>query len=188
MGDLLAQWGFARLDTDQVARQVVQPGSVALKAVIETFGPGVVNSDGTLDRAALARIVFTDQGQRRRLEAILHPLIWTKVREFISDCRKAERNAVIEVPLLFENERQSAFDSVWVVDVDPGTQKARLLARNGWTPEEIESRVASQMPLEEKAGLADVVLDNRGTLLDLQHQVQQALSRLVEGRTIEEAS
>jgi len=174
VGRLLEELGVKRLDTDLVARRVVERGTPGLLAIVEHFGSDVLNSEGELDRQALATIVFGDEQQRKALGRILHPLIWDEVEKFVERCQAERHQAVIEVPLLFENKREGRFDEVWVVATTPELQARRLAARNGWSAEEIEARIASQMPLAEKIRRADVVIHNIGTAEELKEQVREA--------------
>ncbi len=174
VGRLLEELGVKRLDTDLVARRVVERGTPGFRAIVEHLGSEVLNSEGELDRQALAAIVFEDEQQRKALERILHPLIWDEVEKFVERCQAERHHAVIEVPLLFENSREDRFDEVWVVATTPELQASRLAARNGWSAEEIEARIASQMPLAEKIRRADVVIHNIGTAEELKEQVREA--------------
>ncbi|MCA9778783.1 MAG: dephospho-CoA kinase [Candidatus Eremiobacteraeota bacterium] len=177
VGRALEELGLKRLDTDLVAREVVDLGTPGLQAVVEMFGMGVLTREGELDRRALAAVVFQDPGQRKQLERLLHPLIWERVEKFIEGCRAAGNHAVVEVPLLFENGREASFDTVWVVATSPELQRVRLAERNGWSPSEVEARVASQMPLSEKIDRAGIVIHNEGTPEDLMVQVREAWQR-----------
>jgi dephospho-CoA kinase len=177
VGRALQSLGLRRLDTDQVARSVVGKGTPGLAAVVQAFGTCILASNGNLDRKALAEVVFGDERKRKLLESILHPRIWSEVEEFVSLCRQQDEDAVIEVPLLFENERQGLFDAVWVVASDSEVQRKRLHERNGWSDQEIEARISSQMPLEEKVERADTVLWNNGMLSELEDKVMRAWQR-----------
>lgn len=182
-GLILSRLGLHHLDTDLVAREVVLPGTPGLDKVVKRFGKEVLTSDGFLKRAKLAEIIFSDPNARHDLESILHPLIWDRVRNFLVSNSQAGRDCVVEVPLLFENSRESEFDCVWVVAATPEIQRQRIRERNGWSDEEIERRLQSQMPLEEKCHRADLVLWNNGDITDLEHQLRSALQalRLGEG-------
>ena len=177
MGRLLEELGLKRLDTDLVARQVVEPGTPGLRAIVDRFGPEVLNPRKELDRQALAKIVFDDEQQRKALERILHPLIWDEVEQFVERCQVDRHHAVIEVPLLFENRREDRFDEVWVVATTPELQARRLATRNGWSADEVRARISSQMPLAEKIQRADVVIHNVGTIEELKERVRQAWQR-----------
>lgn len=180
-GRILGRLGLRRLDTDVVARDVVLPGSAGLTQLVECFGTGVLSPDGTLDRAKLGELVFADPGARKELEEILHPLIWQRVLEFLNESRAQEKDCVVEVPLLFENERQAAFDEVWVVAASPEVQRARIKERSGWSDQEISRRLESQMPLEEKCRRADRVIWNNGALEKLEDGLRVALHSIRGG-------
>jgi len=147
----LLQWrGAAVVDTDDLARQVVQPGQPALTEIREVFGAEIVGPDGQLRREELAEIVFADAAARKKLEAILHPRIRERWRAQLESWRNEGKPlAVIVIPLLFETNAESEFDTVICVACSAGTQRQRLQAR-GWTPEQIEQRIAAQLPIEEK--------------------------------------
>lgn len=180
-GRMLEQMGLARLDTDTVAREVVEPGSAGLQEVVREFGNDVLGPDGSLDRARLGSLVFSDPRARKRLEEILHPLIWERVRDFLQNARLQHTDAVVEVPLLFENDRAAEFDEVWVISTSPQLQRSRLRERNDWSEDEIDARLHSQMPLSAKVALADRVFDNSDDPESLERQLRLALSSLRSG-------
>jgi len=177
VGKALEALGLARLDTDQVAREVVAAGTPGLAEIVSRFGPTILSSDGTLDRAAMGRMVFSEPEKKSSLEQILHPLIRSRVSDFVECCRAEHQHAVVEVPLLYEKQRQDVFDTIWVVSTTPELQLARLRSRNGWSHEEVKARISSQMPLAEKVARADTVIENTGTLEDLQERVREAWSQ-----------
>jgi dephospho-CoA kinase len=147
----LLQWrGAAVVDTDDLARQVVEPGQPALAEVQAVFGAEIVGADGRLKREELAQLVFADAGARARLEAILHPRIRELWRGQLQSWRAEGRLlAVVVIPLLYETKAESEFDAVICVGCSAVTQRERLLAR-GWPPEQVEQRIAAQMPAAEK--------------------------------------
>ena len=147
----LLQWrGAVVVDTDELARQVVQPSQPALAQIQEIFGQDIVGADGQLKREELAQIVFVDAPARRKLEDILHPRIRDLWRAQLDSWRNEGKPlAVVVIPLLFETKAETEFDTVICVACSTATQQQRLLAR-GWTPEQIEQRNAAQMPVEEK--------------------------------------
>jgi dephospho-CoA kinase len=147
----LLQWrGAAVVDTDDLARQVVEPGQPALAEVQGAFGAEIVGTDGRLKREELAQLVFADAGARTRLEAILHPRIRELWRAQLQRWRAEGRPlAVVVIPLLFETKAEGEFDTVICVACSAATQRQRLLAR-GWPPEQVEQRIAAQMPVAEK--------------------------------------
>jgi dephospho-CoA kinase len=147
----LLQWrGASVVDTDELARQIVQPGQPALDDIQGVFGPDMVSPDGQLKREALAEIVFADPVARKRLENIMHPPIrdlWHAQVE--SWQNEGKPLAVVVIPLLFETNAEDEFDTVICVACSTATQKERLRAR-GWTPKQMEQRIAAQLPVEEK--------------------------------------
>jgi len=155
----MLQWrGAAIVDTDDLARQLAQPGQPALAEIQELFGKDIVASDGQLRRDELARIVFTDAAARQKLEAILHPRIRELWRAQIETWRKQGRAlAAVVIPLLFETNAEADFDAVICVACTAATQRERLLAR-GWTSAEIEHRIAAQWPIAQKMARADYVI------------------------------
>ena len=177
VADELARRGAVIIDADELAREVVEPGTPGLAAIVRRFGEGV-QRDGRLDRAALATIVFADPQARRDLEQIIHP----EVRR-----RAAEREAALPhtavvvhvIPLLVETGQQSDFDLCVVVDVDPQTQLARLMARGPMSREEAESRIAAQATRDQRLAAADVVINNVGAITDLTKQMDDLWSDLI---------
>ncbi|HEY8417012.1 MAG TPA: dephospho-CoA kinase [Limnochordales bacterium] len=179
---MFAELGAAVVSADEIAREVVEPGEPALEEIRTVFGPEVLLPDGRLDRRRLGAIVFADPERRRRLEAILHPRIRARMRERIEAAAGAGRPVVAEIPLLFESPPSRALvDVTVVVYVDREQQLARLVARDGLSPAEAEARLAAQLPLEEKARLADYVIDNRGGLEHTRAQVRRVWEELVQG-------
>ena len=165
----LAARGAIIIDADVLAREVVEPGTPALAAIVERFGSKVL-TDGQLDRSRLGEIVFADPLARRDLERIVHPAVRARAIELE---RTAEGAAVVVhvIPLLVETGQQQNFDFVVTVDVDQETQIQRLIARNGFSRAEAESRIAAQATREDRRAAADVVLDNTGTLARLRDQI-----------------
>jgi dephospho-CoA kinase len=176
VADELAARGAVIIDADLLAREVVEPGTDALAAITERFGPAVI-SDGVLDRAALGRIVFADPKARRDLEAIVHPAVRARAAELEA---AAEPDAVVVqvIPLLVETGQQASFDVVVVVDVDPETQITRLQERNGYPREEAAARVAAQADRDHRLAAANVVIDNSGPRSELGPQIDRLWSRL----------
>lgn len=173
VASLFEKLGAPVVDADQLAREVVQPGGEALEKIAEAFGRGVLNPDGTLNRAALGEIVFADPEARRTLEGITHPAIKKLAQEKLARLKEAGvETAFYVAPLLIEAGAVSRVNEVWVVYLDRETQVARLMARDGLSREAALARIASQMPMEEKKRHARVVIDNRGTLEDLEAQVK----------------
>jgi dephospho-CoA kinase len=168
---LLEQRGAVIVDADAIAREVVAPGTPGLAAVVEAFGDGVVAPDGSLDRPALAAVVFADPDARKRLDAIVHPLVRARATE-VAAAAPADAVVVNDVPLLVETGQAGSYDLVLVVEADPATRVARLVQR-GLTAEDARARMAAQATDEQRRAVADVVLDNSGTPEELEAQVDR---------------
>jgi dephospho-CoA kinase len=166
------------VDTDELARQLVQPGQPALAEIQTVFGKSVVAPDGQLRREELAEIVFTDAAARKKLEAILHPRIRERWLARIESWRGENRAlAVVVIPLLFETQAESAFDKIICVACSAAAQQERLLAR-GWTPEQIRQRRAAQWPVEQKIARADFVVWTEGAPDACAQQIDRILQKL----------
>ncbi len=176
---LFAQSGIPVVDADRVARRVVEPGSVALNAIVSEFGPEVLGRDGALDRSALGRIVFSDEKKRQRLNGIVHPEVKKLV---VADLARlsiqGHELACYDVPLLFETNQDRLYRPVVVVTASDETRITRMVERDGLSREEAAARLASQMPLAEKVLRADVVIENEGDLESLHVAAQEALVRV----------
>jgi dephospho-CoA kinase len=171
--EILRTRGVPVVDTDELAHQLVSPGQPALAEIQTTFGQPVISPDGQLRRDELAQIVFADAAARHKLEAILHPRIQERWQAQVAAWRKEGRPAaVVVIPLLFETHAESQFDQTLCVACSAATQRERLL-RRGWTPEQIEQRLAAQMPVEKKIALADHGVWTEGSLEVLAQQLQQ---------------
>jgi dephospho-CoA kinase len=165
-----AKLGVPVLDTDQIARDVVAPGSQALGQLVAEFGPEILDAEGRLNRAYMRARVFSDPEQRRKLEAITHPAIRAELAR-----RSAAAGGDYQVhviPLLVETGRAEAYDRVLVVDCPEEAQMARLMARDGTSREQAEEMLAAQASREERLNAAHDVIENTGTLADLQRFVQ----------------
>ncbi len=175
---ILASLGAVVVDADQLAREVVQPGTPGLAAVLEAFGPDLLAGDGGLDRPALGKVVFSDERARRRLEGILHPLIRARAAEIEAE---AGPDAVVvhDIPLLAETGQAADFDAVLVVDVPVPTQIERMVADRGMSREDAEARVAAQASREDRLAVATYVVDNTGTREDLRDRVTEVFGLLV---------
>ena len=169
----LARCGVPTLDTDVAARDAVRPGESALAAVVARFGPGVLRADGTLDRAGLGHLVFADAAARRDLEAILHPVIWRAVFEWLTGL---QATGVVAVPLLFETGQQQQFDRVLLTDCPEDLEVERVMARDGLDEVAVRARVAAQMPAAERRKLADAVVDTSGSEEDTVRRLEMIWS------------
>ena len=175
---ILAELGAVVIDADLIAREVVARGTPGLDAVVAEFGPGLLTPDGDLDRPAMGALVFSDPGARRRLEAIIHPLVHARSAELEAE---AGDHAVVvhDIPLLAEVGRAGSFDAVVVVDAPPELQVARMVEDRGWTRADAESRIAAQAARDDRLAIATHVIDNTGTLGELRTQVEQVYSALL---------
>jgi dephospho-CoA kinase len=167
---LLASYGADTIDADQVAREVVMPGSNGLTAVVNEFGVEVLSSDGELDRQELGRRVFADAKKRKSLEAILHPLIKARTSQLIQESTK--EIVVYAVPLLVEANVDYPFDMILTVEANPELQIERIVRSRGLSEQEAAARLAAQATKIERAERADFVIDSSGTHTQLETQVQ----------------
>jgi dephospho-CoA kinase len=168
---LLAERGARVVDADRIAREVLEPGTPGLAAVVEEFGAGVLSKDGSLDRPALAAVVFADPGARARLDAVVHPLVRARAAEAVASA-PADAVVVQDVPLLVETGQAGSYDLVLVVEADEATRVDRLVQR-GLTADDARARIASQATDEQRRAVADVVLRNDGDRAELAAQVDR---------------
>ena len=168
---LLAARGARVVDADRIAREVVEPGTPGLDAVVAAFGTEVLTPEGALDRPALAAVVFADPEARRRLDGIVHPLVRARAADLVA---AAPPDAVVvqDVPLLVETGQAASYDLVLVVQADLATRLRRLVGR-GLPEDDARSRIAAQATDEQRRAVADVVLDNSGTVEELEAQVER---------------
>jgi len=155
--------GVPVIDADLLAREAVAPGTPGLRAVAARFGPGVLLTDGSLDRPALGRIVFADTRARAALEAIIHPEVYRRIQEWFANLRVAARFAMADIPLVFETGHNHQFDRVVVAACSPQEQVRRMMARDRLTDADARARIAAQWPIEDKVQRADrVIWTDRG--------------------------
>ena len=173
-----AALGVPTIDADQLARQAVAAGSPGFRAVVDRFGPDVVRADGSLDRAAIGRIVFRDRAARADLEAIVHPEVYRRIREWYVALPPRSRFALADIPLLFETGHQHDFDRVVVCACSREEQLRRMLARDGLTEADARARLDAQWPIEEKVARADLVIRTDGTFADTDMQVRSVYELL----------
>lgn len=178
---MFAHLGARVLDADLLAREVVMPGQPAYLKIVEEFGQGVVQDDGTLDRKALGAIVFAEPARRKRLEEITHPAIAARQQRILSvlDEEAFEGIVIWDVALLFETGGVAKMDRVVVVATDPKTELARLMARDGMAEADARARIASQMPVAEKAKRAHYVIDNSRDRIQTEGQVKAVYEALL---------
>ncbi|MBM7564087.1 dephospho-CoA kinase [Paenibacillus sacheonensis] len=172
---MLVARGAKLVDADQAAREVVLPGEPALAAIVAAFGQAVLNEDGTMNRAEVGRLVFDNRERLTALEGILHPAIrnrmWEQIRAY--EAEDPKQLIIADIPLLYETGQAGLYDAVMVVYVPKRVQMERLMTRNSLTHEQAQQRVGLQMDIEEKRGLADIVIDNSGTLANTEQQVDR---------------
>lgn len=186
----LAARGASIIDADLAARDVVQPGTPGLGEIAAVFGPGVLRPDGSLDREQLGRLVFADPGLRAKLNAIVHPLVHERMRQLEQQAIAAPGQrgpaAIIvhDVPLLAENGLGRGFDTVLVVDAPDDQRVQRLTATRSMTAAHAQDRMAAQASRQQRLAIADIVIDNSGTLDDLDRRVDEvwAVLRDLAGR------
>ena len=175
---MFARRGAVVLDADRIAHDVLQPGRIGWRRTVRAFGSKIVKVDRTIDRSALAQIVFTNAPARRKLEAIVHPLVLGQIRRELGRLRRAKARAVIlDVPLLLETNAHRLVDAVIVVTARPAVISTRLRAR-GWTEMEIRRRRRAQWEVSAKEALADVVIDNSQGLATTRTQVTRVWQKL----------
>lgn len=168
---LLVSHGAVLIDADRIAREVVEPGTPGLAAVVEAFGTEILAADGSLDRPRLGAIVFTDPDRLATLNGIVHPLVGARSAE-LERAAGADSVVVHDVPLLTENGLAPRYDLVIVVDATPATQLDRLVRLRGMTEEDARARMAAQATRQKRLEIADIVIDNDGPLDALAPQVR----------------
>ena len=180
---MLEERGAIVLDADALARSVVEPGTPGHDLVVDRFGANILAPGGNIDREALASIVFADPAARRDLEEIVHPEVR---RLFAEECERHNDSDVVVVfsaPLLVETGMHTAFDVLLVVSASVETQIERLMRDRGMGEDQVRARIAAQLPLEDKAAVADVLIDNEGPWEDLERQVGRIWVDLAERAT-----
>jgi dephospho-CoA kinase len=173
---LMAERGAVVIDADAIARQVVEPGGPAYQGVVERFGPGVVAADGTIDRPALAAVVFGDAEALADLNRLTHPAIGAEISRRLAEEAGGDRVVVLDVPLLVEaGRRRPELAAVVVVDVPEELALARLIEGRNMDPDDVRARMARQASRQERLAMADYVIDNSGGLDSLAQQVDRAM-------------
>ena len=177
---LIEGLGCAVIDADQIARRVVAPDHVGFQKVVSYFGASVVSPDGSLNRSALADLIFKSEDLKLKLESILHPLIQIEVQKIKSQyVEMGKKICFYDIPLLFEKKLQDQFDATILIWCDLETQKARLKARNNLSDQEVTDRLNSQMPMTDKLPLATYCLDNSTTIHSLDLQIKALVPKLI---------
>ncbi len=174
----LSEKGFRVLDADAISRKLTGDGSPVLREIADAFGNDLIKDGNTLDRKALAEIVFSDAGKRKTLESIVTSRVLKLMDEELSSERSAGTEVVfLDVPLLFETGCDNKCDEVWVVTADREVRISRVSRRDGMNREKVIARMDSQMPEEEKTARADEIIDNSGTLRETRAVIDKLLSK-----------
>ncbi len=175
---LLAERGAVIVDADAITRELQRPGTPVFEAMVERFGPGIVAPDGTLDRQAVADIVFADADALADLGSIVHPAVGAEIARRLEQEQATDHVVILDVPLLVESGRDDLAALV-VVDVDPDLAVARLVEHRGMREDDARARMARQATREERRAKADLVIDNSGTRADLERAVAEAWPKLL---------
>lgn len=175
--NVFRSYGFPIVDGDVVARRVVEPETPGLLALVNVFGDSIITPEGTLDRKKLGSLIFQDETERKKLNQTLEPFIRSEIDRQIEIAKKNSPLVIADIPLLYESDYKKQMDAVAVVYTDQSTQLKRLMARNQLSEVEAMNRINSQMSLEEKKQLADIVFDNRGSLDETADQVIEWLKK-----------
>jgi dephospho-CoA kinase len=178
---ILRELGAVVIDADALAREVVEKGTPGLAAVVVEFGEELLTPEGDLDRAAMGALVFADESARRRLEAIVHPLVYERIVDLETHAPPGSV-VVHDIPLLAESGRADTFDAVIVVDAPPEVQVERMVRDRQWTEDEARARIAAQARPEDRRAIATYVVENTGTLDDLHNEVEKIYGALTNLR------
>jgi dephospho-CoA kinase len=177
--EILEGLGFSVADADKIARETLAPEGLARTPVIQLFGQEILNPQGQIDRAKMAKIVFSDKSQLTKLEQLIHPFVQEEVRRLRQKWQQQGQSlAFYDVPLLFEKNLQSQFDATLVINCSEKLQRERLKTRNKMSDIEIDQRLLNQIPLSKKIHLADYVIQNEGSLEDLKLQLEKLIKSL----------
>ncbi len=185
VSQMFREAGIPVICADELAHEVVKPGSAALDKIRQTFGDEFIDSEGKLDRAAMARLVFDDKSRRKGLESIIHPRVAEEQRKLIREFAAQGHNmVVVDVPLLYESGLEESFDMILVAYVPPEIQVQRLIARDRVSDKEARSRLDAQLPIDKKKRLAGRIFDNTGPV---EHTREQVLGIIKELRALAES-
>jgi dephospho-CoA kinase len=179
---MLVKNGAHLIDFDGLAHEVQEPGKPAWKEVVNHFGEGILQRDKKIDRVKLGNIVFADKEKLSELNNIVHPLVYQEWQSHLVKICKKEKHAIVlsDIPLLFEGKMQNLFDLTILVLIAPEEQISRLIMRNGVIKEEAERRLKSQMPISEKISLADIIINNEGSIPETEKRVGQVWKELLK--------
>jgi dephospho-CoA kinase len=182
VSEMFVRRGAHLIDFDDLAHDVQKPGRAAWEKVVEYFGDSILLPDKNIDRKKLAKIVFTDSDKLAALNQIVHPYVFLEWHNYLEKIVSKEKSAIIlaAVPLLFEIKRQHLFDVTILVIISPEEQLKRLMERTRLSKEDAEKRIKSQMPIGEKAKLADIVIDNQKTVAETETKVEEVWQKLLK--------
>ncbi|CAL28200.1 dephospho-CoA kinase [Staphylococcus carnosus] len=175
VSNLLEVHGFKIVDADVASREAVEKGSEGLQQIKQVFGDKAIDQNGEMDRKYIGEIVFNDAKKRKELNQIVHPIVREIMDEQKEQYLSEGYNVIMDIPLLFENNLQDTVDETWLVYASESIQVERLMERNDLSQEEAKARVYSQISIDKKRRMADHVIDNRGTLLELKQNLEQLL-------------
>jgi dephospho-CoA kinase len=178
---MLEDRGAVIIDADRIVRDLQEPGEPVFEAMVEAFGAGIVAADGTLDRQAVADMVFGDEAKLQQLNGIVHPAVGVRMAERLAELAGTPAVVILDVPLLVEGKGRYDTAGTIVVDVDPEIAVQRLVAHRGFRDEDARARMSRQASRQERLALADVVLDNSGSVEDLDRQVDDLWARIEAG-------
>lgn len=175
---MLKEKGYPIVDADEISRQVVEPGSIVLEKIADEFGKEIIDQNGGLNREKLGSLIFNDQLEREKLNAIMHPAVRKEMlRQKESWLDKGFDTIIMDIPLLFESKLQSYVEKIIVVSASPSIQRERLMARNNLSGEEADARINSQLPISEKEKGADAVINNNDSLEETERQLDAILEK-----------
>lgn len=164
------------IDADKIAREIVEPNEPTYKEIIQVFGSGILQDDGRLNRKKLGALIFSNKNMRKQLNQIMHPAIRKKMIEKRDmHIHAGAKSVVLDIPLLFESKLTALVEKILVVSVDESVQLERLMKRNNYSEEDAIQRIRAQIPIKEKAELADEIIDNNGSKRDTKRQVERVI-------------
>jgi dephospho-CoA kinase len=180
VSDMLRKQGIRVIDADQIAREVVEIGKPAYEQIVKTFGQDILHEDKTINREKLGTLIFSEENKRQQLNKIVHPAVRKEMLKQTEEEKAHQAKIVVlDIPLLFESKLTYMVDEIIVVYVDEETQLKRLMKRNSYSEEEAKIRIGSQLPLKEKAELADEIIHNQGSIEETRAQVHELISKLI---------
>lgn len=185
VGAMFIELGCRLIDSDRITHQLFNPGQAVHAAVVREFGAGILGADGAIDRKILGEIVFKDAAARHKLNSLVHPAVIQRQKDWLDEVQKQDPRAIaiVDAALMIEAGTYKNYDKVIVVTCSPEVQRQRLKARSTLSDEQIESRIRSQMPMEEKVQFADFVIDNSGALDATRAQVRRVYEQLRASQT-----